>query len=97
MFNVRLGLSADWDRVFAVAAEEDVIVELDCTINRQDLNVALATEAARYNVRFSLGSDSHSPYEVQFMNLGLATAIAAGIPKERIVNVGAPGAWKTRR
>jgi len=37
-------------------------------------------------VRISLGTDAHHPWQLQFIDLGLAAALSAGIPKERILN-----------
>jgi DNA polymerase (family 10) len=41
VYNFRLGLTADWPRVFAEAAALDKAVEIDCYPDRQDLNVEL--------------------------------------------------------
>ena len=42
IYNYRLGLRADWPRVFGEAAELDKAVEIDCYPDRQDLNLALS-------------------------------------------------------
>jgi len=87
MYGRRAGLRADWTRVFAEAAERGKAVELDATPARQDLSVELARVAMAEGVRwFSIGSDAHSAFELQFLPFGLATAALAGIPKERILN-----------
>src|SRR6185437_5885862 len=41
IYNYRLGLKADWPRVFGLAAELDKAVEIDSYPDRQDLNVDL--------------------------------------------------------
>lgn len=41
IYNFRLGLNADWPRVFAVAAELDKAVEIDSYPDRQDLSLDL--------------------------------------------------------
>jgi histidinol phosphatase-like PHP family hydrolase len=41
MYNFRLGLKADWPRVFAVAAKLDKAVEIDAYPDRQDLSIDL--------------------------------------------------------
>jgi putative hydrolase len=87
MYGRRAGLSADWRRVFAEAARLGKAVELDATPARQDLNVELATTAVAEGVRwFSIGSDAHVPVELEFLPFGLATAVLAGVPRERILN-----------
>lgn len=94
MFNFRLGLSADWDVVFQTAADEGMVLEIDCHPNRQDLDVELLRVAKDYDVMFSIGTDAHSVEELAFMDLGVGASILAGIPRERILNlnpwVGAP-------
>jgi histidinol phosphatase-like PHP family hydrolase len=87
MYGRRVGLVADWRRVFAEAARLGKAVELDATVWRQDLNVALATLAREEGVRwFSIGSDAHSVLELEFLPFGMATAARAGIGRDRILN-----------
>jgi len=42
--------------------------------------------ARKQGVRISLGTDAHHPWQLEFITLGLATALKAKIPAERIVN-----------
>ena len=86
IYNYRIGLTADWRRVFDVVAELDKAVEIDCYPDRQDLNVELLKIAKSAGVRISLGTDAHHPWQLQFIDFGLAAATLAGIPKERILN-----------
>jgi len=86
IFNYRLGLKADWERVFELAAKLDKAVEIDSYPDRQDLNVDLLKLAKKAGVRISLGTDAHHPWQLEFIDFGLAEAIAAGIPKERVLN-----------
>ena len=87
MYGRRTGLRADWSRVFAEAAARGKAIELDATPARQDLSVELARIARAEGVRwFSIGSDAHSSFELEFLPFGLATAALAGIPRERILN-----------
>jgi putative hydrolase len=82
----RLGLVADWPAVFAEAERLDKAVEIDASPDRQDLNVDLLRIAAGFDVRISIGTDAHHPVELAFVDLGLAAAAIAGIPRERILN-----------
>ena len=87
MYGRRVGLVADWRRVFAEAAIQGKALELDATVPRQDLNVELATLALEEGVEwFSIGSDAHSAPELEFLPFGMAIAALAGIPRERILN-----------
>jgi putative hydrolase len=86
IYNFRLGLKADWPRVFAEAARLDKAVEIDSYPDRQDLNVALLKLARKAGVRISLGTDSHHADQLEFIELGLAAALKAKIQPELILN-----------
>ena len=86
IYNYRLGLKADWSRVFSEAAKRGKAVEIDCYPDRQDLNVSLLKQARREGCRISLGTDAHHPWQLEFIEIGLAAALKAKIPAERIIN-----------
>jgi putative hydrolase len=87
MYGRRVGLEADWPRVFAEAAARGKAIELDATPARQDLSVELARIAETEGVEwFSIGSDAHAAPELEFLPFGMAAAALAGIPRERILN-----------
>ena len=87
MYGRRVGLVADWRRVFAEAAGLGKALELDATVWRQDLNVELATLAREEGVEwFTIGSDAHAARELELLPFGMAIAALAGIPRERILN-----------
>ena len=86
IYNFRIGLKADWPRVFAEAARLDKALEIDCYPDRQDLNVALLKIARDHGTRISLGTDAHHGWQLEFIDLGLAAALRAKISADRIVN-----------
>jgi histidinol phosphatase-like PHP family hydrolase len=86
IYNYRLGLKADWPRVFAQAAMLDKAVEIDCYPDRQDLNLSLLKLARAEGTRVSLGTDAHHSWQLEFIELGLAAALKAKIPADRIIN-----------
>jgi histidinol phosphatase-like PHP family hydrolase len=86
IYNFRLGLTADWERVFALAAELDKAVEIDGYPDRQDLNVDLLKLARKAGCRISLGTDSHDPLQLRFIEYSLAAASKAGVHPDRILN-----------
>jgi putative hydrolase len=86
IYNYRIGLKADWPRIFAEATKLDKALEIDCYPDRQDLNVALLRVARAHGTRISLGTDAHHPWQLEFIELGLAAALQAKIPADRIVN-----------
>jgi histidinol phosphatase-like PHP family hydrolase len=86
IYNFRIGLKADWPRVFAEAARLDKALEIDCYPDRQDLNVELLKLAREHRTRISLGTDAHHGWQLEFVDLGLAAALRAKIPADRILN-----------
>lgn len=85
-FNVRPGVSANWDRVFAAAARHRVAIEIDGSWDRQDVPYDLAARALEHGCVFALDSDAHAHGELDFVDIAIAHAKLAGIPEERIVN-----------
>src|ERR1051326_778704 len=86
IYNFRLGLTADWRRVFDLAAELDKAVEIDSYPDRQDLSGDLVRLAAKAGCRISIGTDAHGPSQLRFIALGLASALSAGIERDRVLN-----------
>jgi putative hydrolase len=86
IYNFRAGLSADWPRVFGEAAKLDKAVEIDGYPDRQDLSPDLVRQAAKEGCRISLGTDSHGPSQLRFMEFSAASALLAGVKRERILN-----------
>ncbi len=85
-YDVRYGLCADWDRVARAAAERDVALEIDSWPDRQDLDVDNLRFVADAGCRVAIDTDAHAPHELAYVEFGLAAAIRAGIPRDRIVN-----------
>ena len=86
IYNYRAGLSADWPRVFALAAELDKAIEIDAYPDRQDLSPDLLALARAAGCRISFGTDSHGPGQLRFMAFAAASALQTGIFRERILN-----------
>ena len=86
IYNYRAGLIADWPRVFAEAAELDKAVEIDAYPDRQDLSPDLLVIAKKAGCRISFGTDSHGPSQLRFIEFAAASALRAGIARERILN-----------
>jgi histidinol phosphatase-like PHP family hydrolase len=86
VYNYRLGLTADWPRVFGTAAEFDKAVEIDGYPDRQDLNVDLVKLAKKAGCRISFGTDSHGAAQLRFMEYSAAAALMAGVKRDRILN-----------
>ncbi len=85
-YNVRPGVSANWDEVFAVAARRQVAIEIDGSWDRQDVHYELAARALELGCLFALDSDAHSHPEYNVVDIAIAHAKLAGIPQKRIIN-----------
>jgi putative hydrolase len=72
--------------VFDLAAKMDKAVEIDGYPDRQDLNMDLVKLAKKSGCRISLGTDAHDPLQLRFMDYSLASALLAGIKRDRILN-----------
>ena len=86
VFNSRPGITADWPRVFELAAKRRVAIELDGNWHRQDLDFELARYALAAGCLFALDSDAHSIGELRFSEYAIAHARLAGIPTTRVIN-----------
>jgi histidinol phosphatase-like PHP family hydrolase len=91
-YNVRPGVSADWDQVFEIAARRQVAIEIDGSWDRQDVPYVLAARALELGCLFALDSDAHSHPELEFADIAIAHARLAEIPEDRIVNY-----WSEKR
>ncbi len=86
MFGRRLGLSADWPRVFGAASERGKALEADAHPARQDLDVDRLEIARDAGLWISIDTDAHAPGELQYQEFGIAAAIRARFPRERVLN-----------
>ncbi len=81
----RAGARADWAAVLEKAAEEGVIVELNASPARLDLDWRLALRF-RDRLFFSIATDAHGLEMLDYAALGVHFANKAAIPPERVVN-----------
>jgi putative hydrolase len=82
----RAGVIANWDAVFAVAAEAGVAIEIDGDPARQDLDHTVAIRARDAGCLFALDSDAHTIDQLAYADTAIAHARLAEIPPERIIN-----------
>jgi putative hydrolase len=86
IYNYRMGLSANWPKVFAVAAKLDKAIEVDSYPDRQDIDVELLQLALDSGVKLAVDTDAHHPEQLSFVELGCAAAALVGFPQDRIIN-----------
>ena len=72
--------------MFAAARESGTALEIDAYPDRQDLDVGLLRMAGEAGCWISIGTDAHRPEELGFLEFGLAAAVRAGLPRERVLN-----------
>ena len=86
MYGARVGLHADWPRVFAEAARLDKAIEVDGYPARQDIDAELLRHAAESGCRISFGSDSHHAIDLDYMTFSRAIAATVDLSPERVIN-----------
>jgi DNA polymerase (family 10) len=64
----------DLDAVFEAAAERGVMMEINCYPERLDLSDVDSRRAKENGVMMTLGTDAHTPSELEFLPLGVAVA-----------------------
>jgi len=82
----REGATYDFERVFAAAAENGVVLEIDCDPARLDLSPEMARMALELGCDFVVDADAHAPAEFAYVPMELWMARRAGIPESRILN-----------
>jgi len=82
----RSGVIANWDAIFASAAQRGVAIEIDGDPARQDLDHTIARRALEAGCLFALDSDAHTTAQLSYAETALAHARLAGIPADGIVN-----------
>ncbi|MER3480756.1 MAG: histidinol-phosphatase [Meiothermus sp.] len=81
----RKGVDADWERVLERAAQNRVIVEINCNPHRLDLDWRWALRW-RDRLVFSLGPDSHAIGGMDDIGYGLLMSHKAGLSPEQVAN-----------
>ena len=82
----REGYEVDINELIDAALENDVILEINASPQRLDLDSLNAREAMERGVTISLGTDAHGLTHLDFMKYGVAIARRAWLKKDDIVN-----------
>ncbi|WP_234356382.1 PHP domain-containing protein [Blastococcus sp. Marseille-P5729] len=78
--------SFDAEAVFAACHANDVAVEINSRLERQDPPDELIDMALQMGCLFSIDSDAHAPGQLELKAYGALRAERLGIPPDRIVN-----------
>ena len=76
----------DAEAVFAACQQNNVAVEINSRLERQDPPDELIDMALQMGCLFSIDSDAHAPGQLSFKAYGAERAERLGVPADRIVN-----------
>ncbi|MCK5290704.1 MAG: DNA polymerase/3'-5' exonuclease PolX [Thermoplasmata archaeon] len=76
----------DIEEIMDEAAETRTALEINCFPDRLDLNGPHARMAKEAGAKISLGTDTHSIHDLQFIKFGVGTARRGWLEKEDVLN-----------
>ncbi len=76
----------DLDAVFEAAADRGVMMEINCYPERLDLSDVNSRRAKEHGVMMTLGTDAHTPSELEFLPLGVAVARRGWLEADDVAN-----------
>ena len=79
-------INMDLDKVFEVAHDNGVIMEIDSFPERLDLGDENIIKAKKHGLLFSIDSDSHSTDHFNVLRYGIGTARRGWLLKEDVIN-----------
>jgi DNA polymerase (family 10) len=82
----RPGYDLDFDRIFETAAKHGVIIEINGSPQRLDIDWRLIPRAASLGVLFAINPDAHSTREMGYLDNGTWVARKGGLAPEQIFN-----------
>ena len=82
----REGVDADWPKIFEVAHDHDIALEINSYPDRLDLPDSLVYDARKIGVRFSIDTDAHAAEHMDLMQYGVSVARRGWLTKDDIVN-----------
>jgi DNA polymerase (family X) len=88
----REGADLDWEVVLAEAAAHGVILEINASPTRLDINDVYARRAASLGIPLAINTDAHAASHLDLLAYGLGTARRAWVTPEMVVNT-----WPTEK
>lgn len=82
----REGVDADWPKIFDVAKEHDIALEINAYPDRLDLPDSLVYDARKIGVKFSIDTDAHAADHMDLIQYGVSVARRGWARKDDIVN-----------
>lgn len=74
------------DRIFETSKDTGTLLEINGQMNRLDLNDVNVKMAAEHGCKLVINTDAHSPAQLKFMELGIATARRGWAEKRNVAN-----------
>ena len=91
---VRDSYQVDLEKIFQVASDFDVALEINCHPQRMDLSDLRVMEAKSKKAKLFLGTDSHTIEQLDFIELGINIARRGWLTKKDVINCFKPGELK---
>ncbi|MCL5795621.1 MAG: PHP domain-containing protein, partial [Patescibacteria group bacterium] len=82
----RSGIEADWEKIFKIAAQNKVAMEINAQADRLDLNDSMILLAQKYGIKFIISTDSHNIPQLNNIRYGVAMARRGWCEKKDILN-----------
>ena len=79
-------LQADWARIFAAAAASGVCIEINCQVDRLDVDDVRARHARDAGAPIVISSDAHSPAALGGLRWGVVVARRAWLTADDVLN-----------
>jgi DNA polymerase (family 10) len=82
----REGYTFDFDRIFEVARQNEVVIEINAAPERLDLDWRHWRRASAAGVMTAISPDAHDPADFAWVSEGLRSARKAGLTADRVLN-----------
>ncbi len=86
LINDRPGYEIDIDEISRYCEKYKTAFEINSSPARLDLNDENILKTSKYNIYYSVNTDSHNIYGYDFMELGIGTARRGWLTKNRVIN-----------
>lgn len=82
----RMGIQADWDKIFAFCRKQKIALEINANPYRLDLPDVFVKEALKFGCKFVINTDAHKIDEMDLMKFGVSVARRGWAEKSDIIN-----------
>ena len=82
----RPGYAIDLDAVISAAAAHDVVLEINASPSRLDLDPCVARHARRNGVLLAINTDAHATKQIEHIAFGVNVARRGWLEKEDVIN-----------